>query len=229
MSRLSLFVLSAVLTACSSDAPQTTEVQTQTLQCGKDTDCKGDRICDAGVCQSPSSQRSLLDQENAAVAAPADNAFTHPAPEEAGTDLQDALIAALRRKPGTDERIGSSADAIMAYANAGYVAKQPDSRLDYSDYRILKKPANFMGHTLVAIEEEYMQEYIGCCVSPGMAVTVRASPSGGDLDAFASTNSCSVSRDTDDYYSSADIGLPKAPKGTYVTLSCKERDLMGGV
>ena len=151
-----------------------------------------------------------------------------PAPDNADTELQAALIAALRQKPGTDELIGSSGDAILAYANAGYVAKEPDFRADYSDYRVIKKPALFMGHNLVAIEEEYMQEYVGCCVSPGMAVTVRVSPSGEDLDAFASRSGCSVSRDSDDYYSSADIGLPKAPKGTYVTLSCKERDLGGG-
>ena len=224
---LALFVLSAVLTACSDEAPQTTTGQTQVLQCGKDTDCKGDRICDAGVCKNPNVQASVVPQDNAATAS-IGHASMPPAPDNADTELQAALIAALRQKPGTDERIGSSGDAILAYANAGYVAKKPDFREDYSDYRVLKKPTLFMGHTLVAIEEEYFQEYVGCCVSPGMAVTVRVSPNGEDLDAFASRNGCSVSRDSDDHYSSADIGLPKAPKGTYVTLSCKDRDLSGG-
>lgn len=143
-----------------------------------------------------------------------------------GEDLQDAMIAALRQKPGTSERIGNSADAIIGYVNAGYVNKLPDSRADYSDYRILKKPAKFMGHTLVAIEEEYMQEYIGCCVSPGMSVTLRISPTGDDLDKFASMNGCSVSKHNGEGL--AEMGLPNAPKGTYATLDCKERDLKGG-
>ncbi|MGV8942146.1 MAG: hypothetical protein ACOH1P_11565 [Lysobacter sp.] len=151
-----------------------------------------------------------------------------PAPVDAGEELQAALIAALRQKPGTAERIGSSADAIMGYVNAGYTGKKPDSRSDYSDERILKKPAQFMGHTLVAIEEEYMEEYVGCCVSPGMAVTVKLNPNGENLDAFAAQSGCSVSRDTDAYYSADDIGLPPAPRGTYATLACKERDLKEG-
>lgn len=161
-------------------------------------------------------------EQNAANSSP--QAESNAVPENADDNLQDALIAALRQKPGTSERIGSSRDAIMGYANAGYVNKQPDYRADYSDYRTLKKPAKFMGHTLVSIEEEYMQKYVGCCVSPGMSVTVRISPTGDDLDTFASKNGCSVSRDTDDYYST-DMGLPKAPKGTYASLNCKERDI----
>ena len=223
-----LIVLAAVLTACgSSEAPQVTTTQAQMLQCAKDTDCKGDRICDTGICKNPTPQLSVSAQTDA-VTRPSSQTASQPARGNADEDLQDALIAALRQKPGTSERIGSPADAIMGYANAGYVKKQPDSRSDYSDYRILKKPAQFMGHTLVAIEEEYMQEYVGCCVSPGMAVTVRISPTGDNLDTFASKNGCSVSRDTDGHYSIDVIGLPKAPEGTYATLDCKERDLKEG-
>ena len=220
----SLLVLAAALTACnSSEVPQATTAQAQILQCAKDTDCKGDRICDAGICKNPTPQLSVSAQTDVVTTPPSQTA-SQTAPGNAGENLQDALIAALRQKPGTSERIGSPADAIMGYANAGYVNKQPDSRADYSDYRILKKPAQFMGHMLVAIEEEYMQEYVGCCVSPGMAVTVRVSQTGDDLDTFASKNGCSVSNDTD----GIDIGLPKAPAGTYATLNCKERDLKEG-
>ena len=56
MRKTSLIVRAAVLSACSSsEAPQVTTSQSQTLQCAKDTDCKGDRICDGGTCKNPPS------------------------------------------------------------------------------------------------------------------------------------------------------------------------------
>ena len=225
MKIFSLLMLAVLLTACdSSERPQTTTVLAKILQCGKDTDCKGDRICDSGICKNPPPALSTSPQEPV-VTRSSSQTINEPASAKADDELQETLISALRQKPGTSERMGSSSDAIMGYANAGYINKHADLRADYSDYRILKKPASFMGHTLVAIEDEYMQEWVGCCVSPGMSVTVRVSPAGDDLETFASKNGCRVSKDTDDYYSD-DMGLPKAPKGTYATLNCKERDLV---
>ncbi len=139
--------------------------------------------------------------------------------------LQDSLINALRRKAGSTERMGDSRIAILGYVNAGYVSKQPDQRVDYSDYRVLKKPADFMGHTLVAIEEEYFDEWIGCCVSPGMAVTVRLNSGGQDLADFASKSGCRLSLDSEEFSSVPDHLVPKLPKGSYATVTCKERDL----
>jgi hypothetical protein len=53
-----LFILSGVtllLAACSNPAPpqQQQGAASATMQCGKDTDCKGDRICNTGQCVSP--------------------------------------------------------------------------------------------------------------------------------------------------------------------------------
>jgi len=152
---------------------------------------------------------------------------THPAGSESSNIqavLEDTLITALRQKSGTDERMGDYVKAIIDYANAGYVNKRPDSRFDYSDFRRLLKPADFMGHVLVVIEEEYMQQYVGCCVSPGISVTLRLKSNGNDLDAFAKRNGCSISRDTEDLFT-APPHIPDAPIGTYATLECKERDL----
>lgn len=221
----SILAIIAALSACgSSESPQTASAKTL-LQCSKDTDCKGDRICDTGECKSPDSVSHIaqIDTETK----PISQTTNEPAQNKMEKDLQDALIAALSQKPGTKERLGNAADAILGYVNAGYAKIQPDHRWDYSDYRILTKPTTFMGHTLVAIEEEYMREWVGCCVSPGISVTVRISQNGDSLDAFASKNGCSVSRDTDEYYypKAEDIGLPAAPKGTYASLDCKERDL----
>lgn len=54
-----LFTLSSImllLASCSNQSPpqQHQIAASAALQCGKDTDCKGDRICNAGQCVSPS-------------------------------------------------------------------------------------------------------------------------------------------------------------------------------
>ena len=213
--------LALLLTACTpSEPPPAPQASTAgatpaaPAACGKDTDCKGDRICDAGVCQAPAATAS-------ASPAPA------PATSDQGSEarLQAALITALSPKPGDpSERQAESGPVIQAYAKAGYIPLKPNLRADYSDYRLFIKPAGFLGHTLVAIDEEYMAQYIGCCASPGLAVTLRVTPQGQDLEAFAKQQACSLDRDEHATLHDPSIGLPKAPKGTYVTLSCKTRD-----
>ena len=211
--------LALLLTACTPSEPppapqagSASAAPAVPAACGKDTDCKGDRICNAGVCQAP----------EATVSASA-AAVTHGQDSEAS--LQAALIAALSPKPGdSSERQAESGPVIQAYAKAGYIPLKPNARADYSDYRLFTKPADFLGHTLVAIDEEYMTQYIGCCASPGLAVTLRVNPQGQDLVAFAKQHACHLDREAHQALHDPSIGLPKAPEGTYITLSCKERD-----
>lgn len=44
--------------ATPTDAASISTIETAQLQCGKDTDCKGDRICDEGTCKSPGPSES---------------------------------------------------------------------------------------------------------------------------------------------------------------------------
>lgn len=138
--------------------------------------------------------------------------------------LESALLNAMRLKPGTLERLGDSGKAIAAIANAGFVNLKPDERVDYSDYRIVRKPFFVLGQELVVIDEEYFDVYVGCCVSPGVAITVKISGSLDQIQNFAQENRCTLSRDSDEYYLEPQISIPDAPKGTYAQLSCKERD-----
>ncbi|MEG0634702.1 MAG: hypothetical protein RR517_19385 [Pseudomonas sp.] len=50
-------LLALALSAC--DKPAETTSQAAPAQCAKDTDCKGDRICESGQCTSPNAQASL--------------------------------------------------------------------------------------------------------------------------------------------------------------------------
>ena len=51
----------------------------------------------------------------------------------------------------------------------GFIAKKPEvSRYDYNDVFRIKKPLKFMGQSVVAVSDEYMSQYVGCCVSEGL-------------------------------------------------------------
>ena len=59
-----LYLFSAlVLSACTAQekSPATTDTiqATAMLQCAKDTDCKGERICDKGICSNPTSENEV--------------------------------------------------------------------------------------------------------------------------------------------------------------------------
>lgn len=139
--------------------------------------------------------------------------------------LESGLIHALQLKKGTTERVGTSGKAIAAYMREGYIGKHPDQRADYTDYYLLKKPASFMGHELVLIEEEYITQYIGCCVSPGAGVTVKVRGNTQKLQAFARAQRCTLTDPVDVQHALNDVAIKtRLPKGHYASLSCRERD-----
>ncbi len=135
------------------------------------------------------------------------------------------LADALRLKKGTTDRLGSARAAIKRYAGAGLIGAKADARADYTDYYQLKKPATFMGHTLVVLEEEYMTRNVGCCVSPGLGLTVQLAGGGGNLETFAKQNGCKLATGVDPVADLKSVGIKSMlPKGSYATLSCRERD-----
>ena len=64
-----LFILGSaifLLAACSnSDPEQQQSIAPVAMQCGKDTDCKGDRICSAGQCVNPSAPLAASEKKPA--------------------------------------------------------------------------------------------------------------------------------------------------------------------
>lgn len=142
-----------------------------------------------------------------------------------GPELESGLASALHLKKGSSERVGTSGQAIQAYMQAAYIDAKPNLRADYTDYYLLNKPARFMGHELVMIEEEYMSRYIGCCVSPGAGLSVKVSGSLKPLEQFARVHRCSLNDNADLQGELASLGIRrKLAPGRYATLSCRERD-----
>lgn len=148
--------------------------------------------------------------------------------EEGGSEagLANGLKLAMEINPANNERVGDSGVAIQAYIKTGYLGKKPKERSDYTDYWVIKKPVSFMGNPLVIIEEEYMTKFIGCCVSPGIGITVKVENDSGALKDFAVENKCSVTTNSQSELNEkvSFLGTVAISKGTYMTISCRERD-----
>lgn len=108
----------------------------------------------------------------------------------------------------------------------GFIAKKPEvSRYDYNDVFRIKKPLKFMGQSVVAVSDEYMSQYVGCCVSEGWGAILSKTADLAALQQFAKKNQCTlglIANDNTDYYSHI---LKRRPQAEYYELSCRERDL----
>jgi hypothetical protein len=139
--------------------------------------------------------------------------------------LERSLLDAMRLKPGTTERSTKSGPMIMAYVKDGYLDLKPIQRADYVDYRLFKKPAQLMGHTLIVVEEEYMTKFSGCCVNEGLGVTVKVVGKTAQLEKFAEQNGCAFLPHVDLADELKSVGInARIPKAEYATVSCRERD-----
>lgn len=111
----------------------------------------------------------------------------------------------------------------------GYISQKPQvSRYDYNDVFKVKKPLKFAGQEVIYLTDEYMSEYIGCCVSEGWGALFKKTSALTELKNFANANFCSLKPfDPKDskYYTQKITAVPQAE---YYELSCRERDLERG-
>lgn len=140
--------------------------------------------------------------------------------------LEAKLTKALALNKATNVRQGDADIAIKAYAKAGIINRKPNKRADYTDYFLLKKNATFLGHKIVVLEHEYMTSYVGCCVNPGIGLTLKVSANVQSLERFANTNGCKLSNNVVPQEELKSIGIKaKLSGGQYATLSCRENDI----
>lgn len=207
-------------------------VQASVNACGRDTDCKGERICEAGACVNPPPAATAPQMQAASDAleqAPPQTVqqaqpATEAAPAVVIDELQQQLISAMSWNSAIEGRVGDAGAAIRAYVSAGYLDLKPATRMDYSDYRRFKKPAQFLGHELLAIDEEYISAYIGCCASPGIAILIRLNPQGYNVGEFVQGRGCSLNSDVSRYSEIPELNLPYLSPKEVLEISCKERD-----
>ncbi|PTL76717.1 hypothetical protein [Vitiosangium sp. GDMCC 1.1324] len=136
-------------------------------------------------------------------------------------DLAKHLLQGLAssRKTTPDEQ-----KAIAHALVAAKVIGKPFVREDYSSFYTPLSDIELFGRKVLAVEYEYIEEWIGCCVTNGFAVLLPNTP-GDDaaLDRFARENNCKVRVGKDVIY------VPGAwdsqnEAGKFIQLSCKDSD-----
>ena len=138
--------------------------------------------------------------------------------------LEAQLIKSMQLNRKEHLRMEEPGVAIRAYINSGHVSAKPNSRQDYTDYRILKRPARLFGQLIVVLEEEYLKRFVGCCVSPGIGAILQVDADQAALKNFASSNGCLIDSSRNVVERLRQLGL-KPQAHSYVSLSCRERDI----
>ncbi|MFZ6875334.1 hypothetical protein ACO0LF_24975 [Undibacterium sp. Di27W] len=139
--------------------------------------------------------------------------------------LENQLILALKIKADGQDRQAESRPVIRAYQQAAIISKKPQRRADYIDFYLLQKPASFMGHQLILLEEEYMDVYVGCCASPGIGLMLKTNADTRSVQDFAKKNACTFTPHADVFDRLRMFGIDhKLARGDYAILSCRERD-----
>ncbi|WP_417541966.1 hypothetical protein [Methylophaga thalassica] len=142
----------------------------------------------------------------------------------------DALLALLRTPPS--ERIQPSSkklNAIERLKRLGIINSEPDIVTDYNHIYMANKQVPILGGVLLALNDEYLDSYVGCCVNPGIALVLDVGKKNADVLAlmeFAKENACSVTP-----YEQASMAneleeslLDTSHKEEIVVLSCKLHD-----
>lgn len=133
------------------------------------------------------------------------------------------LIQAMTYSKTLQKRTKEAGDAVRALVREKILALKPDRRMDYTDYRIVNRPVNFLGHELLVVEEEYLTKYIGCCVNAGIGAILRVRGDLARLEAFSKENLCKLRKQEDVVEDLRNIGA-KDTGGTLTAISCRERD-----
>jgi len=161
-------------------------------------------------------------------------------PPAAQGSLEEQLTEAIKVNEKGDDRLGDRGQVLKAYAQAGIIYSQRTLRSDFEDTYVLRKPANFLGHDLLAIIDDHGREAgdseSGCCPTEGFTVYVRIVGDDRNLRHFAEINRCDFS---DGRELQGQLGVPQLwsqppphgqqrvalPAGTYGSLSCTSRNL----
>lgn len=140
-------------------------------QCTKDTDCKGDRICEKGVCAAPMPSKPPIarpvPQSTAPAAVPATGDFS---PENLGRGLEDGLKCNRNPEPGV---------VFSVLAATGFInADKPKLVTDGMPVYGINKPLSVFGFRVIEVTgfDPALSKYKGPGTAPplNLAVVVEA-------------------------------------------------------
>lgn len=142
----------------------------------------------------------------------------------------DALLSLLKTPPS--ERIQPSSEklnALETLKRLGIINLEPDIVADYNHIYLANKQVPILGGVLLALDDEYFDSYVGCCVNPGITLVIDVGNKNADaltLMEFAKENACSVTPFEQAIMANEveEALIHTSNKGDIVVLSCKLRD-----
>ena len=123
--------------------------------------------------------------------------FTLSASAQTSADEQkritDLFNRAFERGINIQDEPTSSYVFIEALQKLGVIDNKPE-REDYRDFFRLKINFSFLGDKVLTVSHEYLAEYLGCCVNPGLGLTFEGKNKRA-VETFAEKNFCSFNLD----------------------------------
>jgi hypothetical protein len=111
-------------------------------QCMKDTDCKGDRICEKGACTAPVPPSALSRSLTPPVPAPQPNDLLAGGSDPVSLALMDQLKCASNPEPGK---------AFRALRTRGYIGPKPKLGVDGMSIFDVVRPVTVFGYKVLEI------------------------------------------------------------------------------
>tara|TARA_R100001039_G_C1854728_1_gene117183 strand:+ start:3073 stop:3573 length:501 start_codon:yes stop_codon:yes gene_type:complete len=108
---------------------------------------------------------------------------------------EEALMSILEASPENLQASSETQNALETLKQQGIINNEPDIVADYNHIYITNKPLPVLGGVLLALDHEYLEDWIGCCVNPGMALVLQVQKDRDDttaLASFAKENHCKV-------------------------------------
>lgn len=114
---------------------------TAAAQCMKDTDCKGDRICEKGVCTAPN-QQSEASKSLTVPVTPLPSVATADGIDPISLALMDQLKCSSNPEPGK---------ALRALRSRGYIGPKPKLAVDGMSIFDVVKPVTVFGYKVLEV------------------------------------------------------------------------------
>ncbi len=134
----------------------------------------------------------------------------------------------LEASPDTIEQSMDSIDSLKMLKKQGVIDEKANVQGDYYHFYFPKKEIVIFGAKLIALDHEYLTDYIGCCVNPGVAVVLKRMDgfNSNEIDVFAKQHSCNINDIEKAHLPDLvikQVGLAN-DKAFLFELSCKQND-----
>lgn len=108
---------------------------------------------------------------------------------------EEALMSILEASPENVQASSETQKALETLKQHNIIKNEPDIVADYNHIYIAIKQLPVLGGVLLALDHEYLENWIGCCVNPGVALILQVKKDMDDttaLASFAKENHCTV-------------------------------------